>query len=167
MIDKRERVYQAFGTFLAGYVKDLNNRSEEGWSLLVEGLRDFRAIRRLGYTGNLVTVSVIGRKGTGVLGSSKGVVILTDLDREGALLAAKFVKRLSHDGIPASLSERRRLKAATRGVFLHIENLARFARPEGNRWDDPSGAGPEPRQAKAYREGLRRYRRRVRGFTTS
>ena len=130
MIDKREKVYQAFGAFLVGFVRDLNDRSADGWSLLVEGPRDIRALRRLGYDGSLVTVYILGRNGAEALGGAKGVVILTDLDREGAVLAAKFVKRLSHEGISASLSERRRLKAASRGVFLHIENLGRFAPPD-------------------------------------
>jgi 5S rRNA maturation endonuclease (ribonuclease M5) len=59
-------------------------------------------------------------------GSGK-VVILTDLDREGAVLASRYLKALTHEGIRASLAERRRLKHASRGVFLHIENLSRFA----------------------------------------
>jgi 5S rRNA maturation endonuclease (ribonuclease M5) len=54
-------------------------------------------------------------------------VILTDLDREGGVLAARFMKSLSHDGLAASLVERRRLKSASKGIFLHIENLARFS----------------------------------------
>jgi len=32
--------------------------------------------------------------------------------------------------VRASLVERRRLKAASRGVFLHVENLSRFAKAE-------------------------------------
>ena len=130
MIDKRQRVYQAFGAFLADFVRDLNHRSDEGWSLLVEGPRDRRALRKLGYDGRLVTVALLGRNGPDALGDSKSVVILTDLDRDGTVLAAKYVKRLTHEGLRTSLSERRRLKKASRGVFLHIENLSRFAKSE-------------------------------------
>jgi len=136
---------------------DLNSKSEEGWSLLVEGLRDERALKKLGYEGNLVTVSSLRRNPTS-LGVTKGVMILTDLDREGALLASKFVRSLSHEGVRTSLSERRRLKAASQGVFLHIENLGRFARPEAKWWEPPP-VGPEPKQGRIYREGLRRFRR--------
>ena len=127
MIDKRERVYQEFGEFLIGFIRDLNHRSEEGWSLLVEGPRDERALRKLGYEGVLVTVSRMGRAGPGALGDARSVVILTDLDREGTILASRFVKRLRHEGLTISLRERGRLKAASRGVFLHVENLSRFA----------------------------------------
>jgi 5S rRNA maturation endonuclease (ribonuclease M5) len=126
MIDRRERAYQAFGAFLSDFIRDLNQRSGQGWSLLIEGPRDEKALRSLGYGGRLITVSMLGRNGAGTFGDSKKVMILTDLDREGALLAAKFVKRLNHEGFKTSLTERRRLKAASRGVFLHIENLSRF-----------------------------------------
>jgi len=127
MIDKRERVHQAFGAFVADFVQDLNHLSEEGWALLVEGKRDERAIRKLGYTGDLTTVSSYSRLGAKAKGRSEKFVILTDLDREGGILAARFAKRLTHDGLKPSLVERRRLKIASRGVFLHIENLSRFA----------------------------------------
>ena len=130
MIDKRKRVYQAFSAFLVDFIRDLNHQSEDGWSLLVEGPRDVRALRKLGYGGALVTVSSLGREGPEAFGEAGRVMILTDLDREGTVLAARFMKRLSHEGLKTSLRERRRLKAASRGVFLHVENLSRFAQPE-------------------------------------
>ena len=104
-------------------------------------------------------MSELGRNGQAALGGAKRVIILTDLDREGTVLASKFVKTLSHEGVQTSLGERRRLKAASRGVFLHIENLVRFARPEPGRWASVPG-GRLPRGSRAYREGLRRFRRR-------
>jgi len=110
-----------------GFVRDLNHLSEGGWSVLVEGPRDLKAIRKLGYQGSVTTVASLGRNGVFALNPSKKVVILTDLDREGGVLAARYVKKLGHEGIKTSLAERRRLKAASRGVFLHIENLSRFA----------------------------------------
>ena len=128
MTDRGERRYQNFEEFLVGFVRDLNLMSDEGWSLLVEGMRDERALRSLGYEGPLVTVSRFGRAGAKALAGAKKGVGLTDLDREGAVLAAKAVKGLNRDGIRTSLRERRRLKAASKGVFLHIENLTRFAK---------------------------------------
>ena len=130
MTGRREKVYEEFREFLTGFVRDLNQRSEDGWVLLIEGPRDERAMRLLGYDGGLTTVSEVARSGGAAASRLKKVVVLTDLDREGASLAAKFVKRLNHDGVRVSLEERRRLKAASRGVFLHVENLSRFARPE-------------------------------------
>ena len=133
MLYKREKTYEEFGEFIHGFISDLNLLSEDGWSILVEGLRDSRALRKLGCTGNLVTVSSVGRRGKEVFMDDTKVVILTDLDREGAVLASRYVRRLSHEGFKISLRERQRLKNASHGVFLHIENLSRFARDDLSR----------------------------------
>jgi len=127
LIDKREKQYQAFGEFLGRFVTDLNHLAEEGWAILVEGQRDAKALRKLGFVGNLATISSVGTTKGSPFDSLKKVVILTDLDREGAVLAARYVKRLSHEGFRTSLRERLRLKNASHGVFLHVENLSRFA----------------------------------------
>ena len=132
LIDRKERRIQAFGAVVHDLVFDLNHLSDDGWSVLVEGQRDATAVRKLGYSGTIVTLSSLSRAGAGAFGTSKKVIIFTDLDREGAILASRCVKRLSHDGLRTSLAERRRLKAASRGVFLHIENLSRFAEPPSN-----------------------------------
>jgi 5S rRNA maturation endonuclease (ribonuclease M5) len=131
LLHKKPKTYEEFGEFLEAFVRDLNHMSEEGWSVLVEGPRDVLALRRLGCIGKVVTVSSVVRKGKSAFEESRGVVILTDLDREGAVLAARYIKRLSHDGFRISLRERLRLKNASHGVFLHVENLSRFARLEG------------------------------------
>lgn len=127
MIDKRQKIIDAFGAFVSDFVHDLNRLSDEGWSILVEGQRDEEALRMLGYRGHLASLSSVRRRWTRVFEDSKKVVILTDLDREGAALASRCLKKLTHEGISASLAERRRLKHASKGVFLHIENLSRFA----------------------------------------
>ena len=131
MLHKKPKTYDEFREFLGAFVRDLNHMSEEGWSVLVEGPRDVLALRRLGCVGRVVTVSSVVRKGKSVFDENRKVVILTDLDREGAVLAARYIKRLSHDGLKTSLRERQRLKNASHGVFLHVENLSRFARFEG------------------------------------
>jgi len=133
LLHKKKKAYEDFGEFLRGFVTDLNNLSEDGWSILVEGQRDVRAFRKLGYVGKVVTLSSVVRKGNMAFDGDKKVIILTDLDREGAVLAARYIKRLSHDGFRTSLRERQRLKNASHGVFLHVENLSRFAE-----------SGPEP-----------------------
>jgi 5S rRNA maturation endonuclease (ribonuclease M5) len=130
LIDKRRKARQSFGSFLIDFVNDLNHLSDDGWCILVEGERDERALRKLGFKGAVAKVSAVARKGTASFGGRKKVVVLTDLDREGAVLASRFVKRLRHDGLRTSLAERGRLKAASKGVFLNIENLSRFGEPE-------------------------------------
>ena len=130
LLHKKPKTYDEFGEFLGGFITDLNNLSEDGWSILVEGPRDAQALRRLGCVGNVVTVSSVVKKGNAAFDKDRKIVILTDLDREGAVLAARYIKRLSHDGYKTSLRERQRLKNASHGVFLHIENLSRFAHVE-------------------------------------
>lgn len=97
---------------------------------MVEGKRDATALKKLGFIGKVVTISSVGRYGVSAFGGATKVIILTDLDREGAVLTSRYLKLLSHDGLRTSLRERRRLKIASRGVFLHVENLSRFALPE-------------------------------------
>ncbi|MBI3859712.1 MAG: hypothetical protein HY296_05680 [Thaumarchaeota archaeon] len=130
LIDKNARRLQAFGSFVRDFVRDLNHLSEDGWAVMVEGKRDFRALRELGYLGALATIADFTRHGRDAFGESAKVVVLTDLDREGGVLAARHVKKLLHEGVRPSLAERRRLKFASRGVFLHIENLSRFSETE-------------------------------------
>ncbi len=130
MIDKKAKAYQEMAPMLAEFVRDLNDLSKDNWLVLVEGLRDESALRTIGYSGGLLTASSLGRRGRESLGTAKGIVILTDLDREGAALASRFVKQLRHSGVKVSLDERRRLKGILRGIFLHIENLSRFGDEE-------------------------------------
>ena len=127
MIDKTKKRYQEFGEFVRGFVTDLNHLSEDGWSVLVEGKRDAEALRRLGFAGNMATISLLTKNGNSVFEGRRKVIILTDLDREGAVLASRYIKRLAHDGFRTSLKERLRLKNNSHGVFLHVENLVRFA----------------------------------------
>jgi 5S rRNA maturation endonuclease (ribonuclease M5) len=124
------RRFDEYADFLNTFVRQLNQMADEGWAVLVEGKRDAAAVRGLGYTGRLATVSSVSRLGARAVAPAKRVVILTDLDREGRILAARFIKLLSHEGIRTSLSERRRLRVASRGAFRHIENLSRFSETE-------------------------------------
>jgi 5S rRNA maturation endonuclease (ribonuclease M5) len=128
---EKERRFDAFKEFLGRFVGELNDASKEGAAVLVEGKRDVRALRLLGYSGELFAVADLSKPGMrSRLMEHDRVLILTDLDSEGRRLAAKCAKLLPAMGLKPSLAERRRLSAASRGVFLHIENLGRFARED-------------------------------------
>jgi 5S rRNA maturation endonuclease (ribonuclease M5) len=129
-IAAKERKFDEYAEFLNAFVRHLNQMSDEGWAVLVEGKRDADAVRGLGYTGGMATVSSVSRLGAKAFAPANKVVILTDLDREGRTLAARYIKLLSHEGFRTSLSERRRLRVASRGAFRHIENLSRFSDAE-------------------------------------
>ena len=119
--------FDRFAEFLTGFVRDLNHLSSDGSSVLVEGKRDARALRLLGYGGPCLTMADMHVKGAASISLPGKVIVLTDMDRAGALLAARSVKTLSHLGFRVSLAERRRLKMASKGVFRQVENLSRFA----------------------------------------
>jgi 5S rRNA maturation endonuclease (ribonuclease M5) len=124
-LNKQKRL-APFVEFLSDFIAELNTMSEEGWAVLVEGPRDVKAMSGLGYRGPIITVSALTRDSNATLRQIAGVVILTDMDREGRQLAARCTRKLSHEGIQTSLIQRRRLLAASRGLFRHVENLSRF-----------------------------------------
>ncbi|MDA4128349.1 MAG: toprim domain-containing protein [Thaumarchaeota archaeon] len=122
-----DRRFTDFVEFLRELVTELNYLSKEGGIVLVEGKRDAAAIRKVGYDGPFLSISTIKKHDSREkLATHRRVVILTDLDREGGSLATKYSKILKHDGHLISLTERKRLLRASRGVFRHIENLKRF-----------------------------------------
>jgi 5S rRNA maturation endonuclease (ribonuclease M5) len=128
MTHVQNRKFEAFQDFLRSFVVELNNLSEEGGVVLVEGKRDMDALREIGYTGGLLSVSSFNSKqARKTLGNAKSVVILTDLDRQGRQLAARYTKLLRTEGVAPSLAQRKRLSQASKGTFLHIENLRRFS----------------------------------------
>ncbi len=94
----------------------------------MEGRRDMDALRQIGYTGRMLSVASLNSKQSRkTLGSAKSVAILTDLDRQGRQLAARYTKLLRTEGVATSLVQRKRLSEASRGTFLHVENLRRFS----------------------------------------
>ena len=127
---QEDRRFQGFEEFLPGFVKELNDISAAGGAVLVEGKRDVLALRGLGYTGPIFSVSILTSSGASrqrLRDEVREMVILTDLDSEGRRLASRYVRFLAQEGVRSSLAQRRRLSAASRGLFLHIENLRRFA----------------------------------------
>lgn len=124
----QKRKFADFVDFLAGFIAELNRLAAEGCVVLVEGARDVHAMRGVGYKGGIMSVSSVRRRESeSLLAGSKRVIIMTDLDPEGRRLAARFSKSFAHRGLSISLTQRRRLLLASRGVFRHIENLKRFS----------------------------------------
>jgi 5S rRNA maturation endonuclease (ribonuclease M5) len=133
-LQREERRFREFSSFLGDFVKELNDLSSEGGAVLVEGKRDVEALTGLGYTGPVYTVAILTANAASRERLRRGVslmVILTDMDGEGRRLASRYMKFLAKEGVPSSLAQRRRLSKASRGVFLHIENLRRFATARG------------------------------------
>jgi 5S rRNA maturation endonuclease (ribonuclease M5) len=127
---QRERRLSQFAEFLNSMVKELNDLSAEGAAVLVEGKRDAKALAGLGYSGPLFTVAILTSSVAArerLREEVRQMIILTDLDSEGRRLASRYVRFLTQEGVKPSLAQRKRLSEASRGIFLHIENLGRFA----------------------------------------
>ncbi len=125
-----ERRFQRFEEFLQSFVKELNDLAAEGGAVLVEGKRDAAALKALGYSGPIFSVSILTSNQAArekLREDVRLMVILTDMDAEGRRLASRYVKFLTHEGVKPSLAQRKRLTAASGGIFRHVENLSRFA----------------------------------------
>jgi 5S rRNA maturation endonuclease (ribonuclease M5) len=129
-LQRDERRFREFASFLRDMVKELNDISSEGGAVLVEGKRDAAALKGLGYSGPIFSVSILTSSDAArqkLRNEISQMVILTDLDTEGRRLASRYVKFLAREGVKSSLAQRKRLSAASHGIFLHFENLIRFA----------------------------------------
>jgi 5S rRNA maturation endonuclease (ribonuclease M5) len=125
---QKDRSYLEFIEFLVAFIDELNDLAVEGAAVLVEGQRDSSALVDLGYGGKILTrISLSSTRVDDSLKGVKSIVILTDMDKEGRKLAARYMGFFLPRGVKTSMSQRRRLKRASHGVFLHIENLSRFA----------------------------------------
>jgi 5S rRNA maturation endonuclease (ribonuclease M5) len=130
VLQREKRLWQ-FSEFLRALVKELNDLAGDGAAVLVEGKRDAKALTGLGYSGPLFTVAILTSSVAArerLREEVRQMIILTDLDSEGRRLASRYVKFLAQEGVRPSLAQRKRLSEASRGMFLQIENLGRFAR---------------------------------------
>ena len=81
--------------------------------VLVEGNRDTRALRNIGYTGEIVPCSQIGISNyelvEDIAQKFSNVLILTDFDREGVLIENNFRGLFEHKNIKVEDELRRRI----------------------------------------------------------
>ena len=113
---------------LAIYVKKLNDENSNGALVVVEGLRDKRSLRSIGFLGNIFMFCNKNNLLTLVDESKKyrKVILLFDLDREGRSLTNRSVTMLESIRIPVDLFFRQELISTTRGKVRHVEELSRF-----------------------------------------
>ncbi|HEY4698860.1 MAG TPA: toprim domain-containing protein [Nitrososphaerales archaeon] len=113
---------------LAIYVKKLNDENSNGALVVVEGLRDYRSLRSIGFLGNIFMFCNKNNLLRLVEESKKyrKVILLFDLDREGRSLTNRTITMLEAIRIPVDLFFRRELISTTRGKVRHVEELSRF-----------------------------------------
>jgi len=107
-------------------IRELAERAENGAVIVVEGLRDVMANRRLGVRGRIVTssnrpnVEVVDSVGCG------DVIIMTDWDRRGEKLKDDLVSMFKSVGVVPDVEIRRRIFSMVGRITTEVEDLPRL-----------------------------------------
>ncbi|MBI5680128.1 MAG: hypothetical protein HZC47_04455 [Methanobacterium sp.] len=108
-------------------VEELSNCVEQGMPILIEGKKDEEALKELGINGNIIKVSGSGLKlfeiAEMAVESSSKVIILTDFDKKGDILAKKLSYDIQSLGSHPDLSIRKKIMKITRKYIKDIESL--------------------------------------------
>ena len=114
---------------LRSFVGMLNEESEKGSVIVVEGRRDAEALSRIGFTGNLAVFHHF--KGVADFvdshEESKKVILLLDMDRTGKYLTSKLVSQLQSRRHNVNLFYKKTLAKITNGRVRHVEDLVIYA----------------------------------------
>jgi len=97
--------------------------------IVVEGIRDIAALRRLGITKNVIAV----HRGDTIFGFAeemakkhRNVIILTDWDRRGGTLARMLKEALTANGVAANIRIRARIVILSKKEVKDIESMPTF-----------------------------------------
>ena len=108
-------------------VEELSYRVKKGTPILIEGKKDEEALNKLGINGNIIKVSGSGLKlfevAEKATESSSEVIILTDFDKKGDLLAKKLSNDIQSLGSHPDLNIRKNIMKITRRYIKDIESL--------------------------------------------
>lgn len=114
---------------LSRIVEELSFRAEQGTPVLIEGKKDEEALNKLGIQGNIIKVSGSGLKlfeiAEMAVESSSEVIILTDFDKKGNILAKKLSNDIQSLGSHPDLNIRKNIMNITRKYIKDIESLPR------------------------------------------
>jgi 5S rRNA maturation endonuclease (ribonuclease M5) len=113
-------------------VEELSYRVKRGTPILIEGKKDEEALNKLGINGNIIKVSGSGLKlfevAEKATESSSEVIILTDFDKKGELLAKKLSNDIQSLGSHPDLNIRKNIMKITRRYIKDIESLPKHLR---------------------------------------
>ncbi len=124
----------AFAAFLGVWQQLLGEADEDQAVVVVEGERDVRSIRRLGWKGEVTVVHrghTLAETAHALEGRARRVIVLTDWDSEGGELARRFRGFLGPKTL--DLDYRRKLARVLRGELVHVEGLYGWARRNAER----------------------------------
>jgi 5S rRNA maturation endonuclease (ribonuclease M5) len=104
---------------------ELSEYSERGAIIIVEGKRDILSLKRLGIEGNfeLATRYSLFNFSERIAKLDREVIILTDWDRRGDLLAVKLSDYFGNFGLKPELQIRNKLRLICQKEIKDIESL--------------------------------------------
>ena len=106
-------------------VNMLNEESDNGAVVVVEGKRDVNALASVGFKGNVVTLNNfrgINRLVESLERTSK-VILMLDMDRKGKHLTHKILTLLQYKGNNVDMFYKKTLASITKGKVRHTEDL--------------------------------------------
>jgi 5S rRNA maturation endonuclease (ribonuclease M5) len=120
----------AFGEFVELWRRLLAEGRTPGTTVVVEGERDRRSVRRLGWQGAVAIVHrgrTLSETAQALVAESRRVIVLTDWDSEGGTFARRLRGFLEAERVGLDLEYRRRLARLLRGELVHVEGLYGWA----------------------------------------
>ena len=111
------------------FIRKLNDECKNGALVVVEGQRDAKALKSIGFKGDLFLLchneSLV--KLASEAERYKKIILLLDLDKKGRALTKKAATILQEKKSKIDLFFRRELAKASKGRVKHIEELTRFS----------------------------------------
>ncbi|MBC7114379.1 MAG: hypothetical protein PWR13_125 [Archaeoglobi archaeon] len=107
-------------------IEDLRERSLEGETIIVEGERDRRSLRRLGIEGKIICSSQLSINSLLELIEEKRIIILTDWDEHGIERGRYLLKHLSSLGFKCDMELHRKFSALLKKEIKDIESLEKY-----------------------------------------
>lgn len=115
---------------LRSFIFSLNEESERGSVVVVEGKRDAEALCSVGFKG----VPALFHRFKGISdfvdnhdSPERKIILLLDMDRTGKYLTSRLASQLQFRHRNVNLSYKRALSRITNGKIRHVEDLAIFA----------------------------------------
>jgi len=110
-------------------IEQISLESQDGSIIVVEGLRDKDALRNMGVSGTILSLQN-SRMNTmsfaEQLSDTRGVVVLTDFDRQGVFLAKSLSRSLNAQHVRTNLILWRDLRRLAKSDARSIEELPKL-----------------------------------------
>ena len=121
-MSSRQRRYEKLNKIVGRLSREISG----GVAVIVEGVNDRIALRRIGLNGKISLFKSSRMKLEDFVCQidSQRAIVLTDFDKEGQELAGRLMQELEHQGISVNNAIRKELAALIKPEIAKIEELA-------------------------------------------